>query len=237
MRPFGKSVAALAAAVLLVGALGCSPTETEDARGTAPFSSQGTGKGDSPRRFSDAATARRLNSVARSRRPGVRSLAGDAAAGHSRRLHAVGLSDLQSARSRDPPSLRALSTARDCVLLGLRRSQRIADAIRRHLREYNYPCPGLRNPRHTLVDYCQATTTPEAVVFNRDQTMAYRGRINNLYEELGQPRAEATTHELADAIEATLQDGRSQRRTFKLSAAGSRICDREGRATYRSDAC
>jgi hypothetical protein len=79
------------------------------------------------------------------------------------------------------------------------------EAIRQHLRDYSYPCPGLRDPSHTLVQYCHATTTPEAVVFDRGRTMTYRGRINNLYEELGRPRAEATTHELADAIESTMQ--------------------------------
>jgi hypothetical protein len=80
-----------------------------------------------------------------------------------------------------------------------------SEAIRHHLQEYGYPCPGLRDPQHALVAYCRVTTTPEAVVFDRDRTMTYVGRVNNLYEELGRPRAEATTHELADAIESTVQ--------------------------------
>ena len=223
MRPFSKSFAALAAGVLLVGALGCSRTETEDARGTVSFSSQGTGKGDSPRRFSDAATAR--SSIQ------LLDLDGQAF-------------DLWSAAR--PPVTVVVFTRSDCPisnrlapeirhLYELYQPQGVAfylvyvdpsespEAIRQHLREYNYPCPGLRDPQHTLVDFCQATTTPEAVVFNRDRTTTYRGRINNLYEDLGRPRAEATTHELADAIEATLQ-GRPIAAPY-VQAVGCRIAD------------
>lgn len=78
-------------------------------------------------------------------------------------------------------------------------------AIRRHLQEYNYPCAGLRDPLHTLVAHCEATTTPEAVVFNREKAIAYQGRISDFYAGLGQPRAEATTHDLAEAIKATVE--------------------------------
>ncbi len=79
-----------------------------------------------------------------------------------------------------------------------------SEAIRRHLQEYGYPCPGLRDPQHTLVAHCKAITTPEAVVFNKDRSIAYAGRVDDLYLEVSKPRAEATTHDLADAIESTL---------------------------------
>jgi peroxiredoxin len=79
------------------------------------------------------------------------------------------------------------------------------DVIRKHLHEYDYPCPALRDPGHALVAHCGATVTPEAVVFAKDRTMTYRGRVDDRYEDLGRPRAEPTTHDLADAIEATLQ--------------------------------
>jgi hypothetical protein len=77
-------------------------------------------------------------------------------------------------------------------------------AIRRHLDEYGYPCRGIRDPQHTLVACCGATTTPEAVVFDKDRAIAYRGRINDLYVDIGKPRAVATTHDLEDAIESTV---------------------------------
>ena len=78
------------------------------------------------------------------------------------------------------------------------------DAIRKHLQKYGYQCRGLRDPQHNLVERCGATATPEAVVFNRDRKIAYMGRIDDLYEDVGKPRNAATTHELADAIEATI---------------------------------
>jgi hypothetical protein len=76
--------------------------------------------------------------------------------------------------------------------------------IRRHLREYDYPCPGLRDPGHTLIAYCSATTTPEAAVLDKDRTIVYVGRVDDQYADLGQLRSEPTTHDLADAIEATV---------------------------------
>ncbi|MCY2974604.1 MAG: redoxin domain-containing protein [Planctomycetota bacterium] len=82
------------------------------------------------------------------------------------------------------------------------------DAIRKHLQEYGYPCPGLRDPKHTLVAHCGAKTTPEAVVFGRNRGMTYRGRVNDLYVDFGQARTEPTTYDLADAIESTVS-GRS----------------------------
>jgi hypothetical protein len=78
------------------------------------------------------------------------------------------------------------------------------DAIREHLRQYEYPCAGLRDPKHALVAYCKATVTPEAVVFGKDGDIKYQGRINNQYVELGNSRADATSNDLADAIESTL---------------------------------
>ena len=77
-------------------------------------------------------------------------------------------------------------------------------AIRHHLAEYRYPCPAVRDPGHKLVARCQATTTPEAVVFDADHEVTYQGRINDLYVDLGSSRPRATTSDLADAIDATL---------------------------------
>jgi hypothetical protein len=76
--------------------------------------------------------------------------------------------------------------------------------IRRHFQEFGYPCPAVRDPAHVLVAATGATITPEAVVFDSQREIVYRGRIDDLYADFGQSRGEATTHELADAIEATL---------------------------------
>jgi hypothetical protein len=79
-----------------------------------------------------------------------------------------------------------------------------ADAIRAHLAEYEYPCPGLRDPKHTLVAATGVKVTPEAVVFDREHKQVYRGRIDDLFVDFGKSRSEASTHELEDALEATL---------------------------------
>lgn len=78
-------------------------------------------------------------------------------------------------------------------------------AIRRHLKEYRYQCQELRDPKHTLVAHCNATATPEAVVIAKDRKIVYQGRVDDSYIDVGQPRAEATTHDLADAIESTVR--------------------------------
>lgn len=78
------------------------------------------------------------------------------------------------------------------------------DAIRAHLRDYEYPCPALRDTEHSLVAATGVTVTPEAVVFDDKWSTIYRGRINDEFEELGKSRSAPTKHDLHDAIEATL---------------------------------
>lgn len=80
------------------------------------------------------------------------------------------------------------------------------DAIRRHVNEFQYPCRAARDTRHSLVKRCGATITPEAAVFDSSGNVVYLGRINDLYVQLGQARSRPTTRDLADAIEATLQN-------------------------------
>lgn len=78
------------------------------------------------------------------------------------------------------------------------------DEIRDHLTEYEYPCAGLRDPSHALVAATGVTVTPEAVVYNAKHAAVYRGRIDDLYTGYGEARDAATTHDLANAIDATL---------------------------------
>jgi peroxiredoxin len=78
------------------------------------------------------------------------------------------------------------------------------ESIRAHLKEYEYPCPALRDPEHTLAAATGATVTPEAVVFNREKNLVYRGRIDDRNVSLGNSGSVAAKRDLADAIEATL---------------------------------
>lgn len=96
-------------------------------------------------------------------------------------------------------------------------------AIREHLRTYGYPCPAVRDPSHALVELSGATITPEAAVFDRRRALTYRGRINDLYADLGKARPAATTHDLADAIQATL--GGTPVAIARTRAVGCTIAD------------
>lgn len=77
-----------------------------------------------------------------------------------------------------------------------------AEAIRRHEKDFGYTFAAVRDPQHILVKQSAAQVTPEAAVFNASGRLVYHGRIDNLYEDFGHARKTATTHELADAIEA-----------------------------------
>jgi peroxiredoxin len=79
-----------------------------------------------------------------------------------------------------------------------------AEAIHNHIREYEYTCPALRDSKHALATATEASVTPEAVVFDKDWKIVYRGRINNQFEDFGKSREKPTTHDLKDAIDATL---------------------------------
>jgi len=79
-----------------------------------------------------------------------------------------------------------------------------ADAIRAHLADYQHPGTPLRDPDHALVRRAGATITPEAAVFASDGRRTYLGRIDDWYVTFGQNRPVATTHDLRDALEATL---------------------------------
>jgi hypothetical protein len=89
------------------------------------------------------------------------------------------------------------------------------DAIRAHIAAYGYPFEALRDPRHTLVTLTGARVTPEAAVFAGRERMVYRGRIDDRYVDFGQARAEPTSHDLRDALAATLEGRAMEPRTTR----------------------
>jgi thiol-disulfide isomerase/thioredoxin len=99
------------------------------------------------------------------------------------------------------------------------------DKIRHYLLEYNYQLPAIRDLDHALVKKTMAKATPEAAVFNVKGELVYHGRIDNLYEHIGQSRRSATTHELADAIEAASKG--LNPRVLTTEAVGCFISDLE----------
>lgn len=78
-------------------------------------------------------------------------------------------------------------------------------AIRGHIQDYGYPFDALRDPRHTLVKRTQVLVTPEVAVFEPGGQMVYRGRIDDRFVEFGKTRPAPTTHDLEEALEATLE--------------------------------
>lgn len=79
-----------------------------------------------------------------------------------------------------------------------------APQIRKYLADYGYRLPALRDPSHSLVRLGRVQITPEVAVFNRDRQLLYEGRIDNWYLDLSRSRPAPTTHELEDALHATL---------------------------------
>jgi thiol-disulfide isomerase/thioredoxin len=76
------------------------------------------------------------------------------------------------------------------------------EEIRSYLQEYGYKLTALRDPERVLAKKSEVKVTPEVAVFNAKRELIYHGRIDNLYVDFGHSRRAATTHELADAIEA-----------------------------------
>ncbi len=79
-----------------------------------------------------------------------------------------------------------------------------AAAIRKYLLDYGYKLPALRDPQRILVGRSRVQVTPEVAVFDARARLVYHGRIDNWYEDFGRSRSAPTTHDLDDAIRATL---------------------------------
>lgn len=59
--------------------------------------------------------------------------------------------------------------------------------------------------KHELVKMTGVTITPEVAVVNTAGQVVYRGRIDDSFAALGSPRRTAKSHDLRDALDATLQ--------------------------------
>jgi thiol-disulfide isomerase/thioredoxin len=80
------------------------------------------------------------------------------------------------------------------------------EKIETHLREYGLSeIPAIKDANHELVKSTGVTITPEVAVIGKQGEIFYRGRIDNLYAELGKPRRQVTQRELRDALDAVLK--------------------------------
>jgi thiol-disulfide isomerase/thioredoxin len=78
------------------------------------------------------------------------------------------------------------------------------ETIHKYLADYGYSMPALRDPEHALVKIGHVQITPEVAVFDRNHQLAYDGRIDDRYVDLGRVRAAPTVNELQDAIRTAL---------------------------------
>src|SRR5262249_51999622 len=71
-------------------------------------------------------------------------------------------------------------------------------AAARHATQFKIKFPVLFDASGELAEALQPTHTPETFVIDRDGRLAYRGRIDDLYADLGKKRTEASRHDLAE---------------------------------------
>lgn len=76
---------------------------------------------------------------------------------------------------------------------------------REHSQEYRHGTyPKMVDRKHDLVKATGAAINPTAVVIRDDESIAYRGRIDNSFAAIGKQRRVVTEHDLRDALDATL---------------------------------
>jgi mono/diheme cytochrome c family protein/peroxiredoxin len=73
-------------------------------------------------------------------------------------------------------------------------------AAAKHAALFKIRFPVLFDASGALAEALQPTHTPEAFVVDREGRLAYRGRIDDLYADIGKKRTEPSRHDLADAI-------------------------------------
>jgi hypothetical protein len=101
------------------------------------------------------------------------------------------------------------------------------DQARRHAQEYGHgDYPKIVDRRHELVKATGVTVTPEAAVIDRAGKVVYRGRIDDSYAALGQPRRPAKNLDLRIALDAVVT-GRSVQKP-ETPALGCYIADFAG---------
>jgi hypothetical protein len=73
-------------------------------------------------------------------------------------------------------------------------------AIRQHLRDFNFPCGALRDPRHLFVKRSQVRVTPEVAIYRPGGALIYHGRIDDRNVDFGKRRPAPTQRDFADAL-------------------------------------
>lgn len=90
-----------------------------------------------------------------------------------------------------------------CILVQTDKSAKFA-TLAAHARDYQWSLPVIHDQQHELVNWMEASVTPQAALVNRQGEIVYLGRIDDQYVDLGKKRREPSRHELNEAIEAFL---------------------------------
>ncbi len=78
------------------------------------------------------------------------------------------------------------------------------ETVRKHMKEFRYNAPALRDPKHELVRLAKVRVTPEAAIFRRSGELIYHGRIDDRNVDFGKERPEATSHDFEEALNAAI---------------------------------
>ena len=78
----------------------------------------------------------------------------------------------------------------------------------KHAKDFQLRLPIVLDHHHHLVRRLGISITPEVAVWSNDDGLFYRGRINDLFADLGQKRRAPTSHDLRDALRAVLTHGK-----------------------------
>lgn len=78
----------------------------------------------------------------------------------------------------------------------------------KHAKDFQLRLPIVLDHHHDLVRRLGISITPEVAVWSNDDGLFYRGRINDLFADLGQKRRAPTSHDLRDALQAVLTHGK-----------------------------
>jgi hypothetical protein len=79
-----------------------------------------------------------------------------------------------------------------------------AAVIRAHLKKFAYWSEAVRDTAQELIKHTGVTISPEVAVLDARSQVAYRGRIDDRFLELGVERSQPTVRDLEKALEAVV---------------------------------
>jgi thiol-disulfide isomerase/thioredoxin len=77
-------------------------------------------------------------------------------------------------------------------------------SVEQHVKEYQLRGEIVLDPKQELAKQAEATVTPQAAVFDMKGHLTYSGRVDDRWIAFGQARARPSSHDLENAIRATL---------------------------------